>query len=173
MAALTGLCHVSAELCDAAAAGGLAERLRTETKHRPQATLCMAALVGSKAGLEAGLAATAPALAVTALVEDATAESGAELLCSLASSGCQATAHTLVLAGAPSALAALLLRCEVSETRVRVLMALSMLLAAPGGLAAIQAEWLPRVKARLRELARGGGDEDEAAIAGDMLSSLP
>ena len=106
--------------------------------------------------------------------EAALAEAAADAACALASSGA-ACAAALRDAGAVPAMAALLGHAS-SETRVRALLGLSMLLAERSAAEALIAA--PLALSRIRAMAAAqqtggdGVDGDESAIAGDLLAAL-
>jgi hypothetical protein len=110
--------------------------------------------------------------------EHALAEAAADAACALASSGA-ACAAALREAGAVPAMAALLGHAS-SETRVRALLGLSMLLSERSAAEALIAA--PMALTRIRAMAAappmsgsdgdGDGDGDESAIAGDLLAAL-
>ena len=102
------------------------------------------------------------------------AEAAADAACALASSGA-ACAAALREAGAVPAMAALLGHPS-SETRVRALLGLSMLLSERSAAEALITA--PMALSRIRAMAAAspaatdGSDGDESAIAGDLLAAL-
>lgn len=106
--------------------------------------------------------------------EHALAEAAADAACALASSGA-ACAAALREAGAVPAMAALLGHAS-SETRVRALLGLSMLLSERSAAEALITA--PLALSRIRAMAAAPQcesdetDGDESAIAGDLLAAL-
>lgn len=178
LAALSGLCKAAPGGREAAAAEGAASaavRLLCDVDAASAlrvnaAELCAALASGGGMPLDAVLVEDLPAAALAVLNETgaapALAEAAADCLASCAAE--PGAAETLLQAGVPRA-ASLLLSHPLVEVRVRLLLTLSMLVAAPGALAAIL-----QTEGALRRLAVCAAAQpagcDEATIAVDMLS---